>query len=109
VSHLTNEKYPNYVCAKTASVGWPIKPNSWISAFLNFLSSTCCFRKCFKLVYRNKCGYGSYNHHYNVSPIRLHALLGVRNFTKVVHVCTDRLWSGLPLPEVWETLLYSVK
>jgi hypothetical protein len=21
VSHLTNEKYPNYVCAKTASVG----------------------------------------------------------------------------------------
>jgi hypothetical protein len=27
------------------------------------------------------------------------------NFTKMVRVCADRLWSGPPLPEVWETLL----
>jgi hypothetical protein len=31
------------------------------------------------------------NHRYNVSPMHLHALLGVGNYTKVVHVHTNRL------------------
>jgi hypothetical protein len=31
------------------------------------------------------------NHWCNVSPIHLRALLGVGNFTKVVHMCADRL------------------
>jgi hypothetical protein len=35
------------------------------------------------------CGY--FNHRYNISPIHLHSLLGVENFTKVVHVCAHRL------------------
>jgi hypothetical protein len=38
-----------------------------------------------------KCGYGKFNQRYNVSAIHLHAILGVRNFTKVVRVCADRL------------------
>jgi hypothetical protein len=48
------------------------------------------FRKCFKLVYRKHVvtltlTTGS------VSPIHLHVLLGVGNFTKVVRVCADSL------------------
>jgi hypothetical protein len=38
-----------------------------------------------------KCGYGNLHHLSYVSPIRLHTILGVRNFTKVVHMCVDRL------------------
>jgi hypothetical protein len=38
-----------------------------------------------------KCGCDNFNHRYNVSPIHLHAVLGVGNFTKMVHVCADRL------------------
>jgi hypothetical protein len=34
--------------------------------------------------YTQKCGYGNFNHRYNVSPIHLHAFLGVMNFMKVV-------------------------
>jgi hypothetical protein len=33
----------------------------------------------------------TFNYRYNVSPCHLHALLGVGNFRKVVHVCPDRL------------------
>jgi hypothetical protein len=42
-------------------------------------------------VYRKKYGYGNFNHQCNVSPINLHAVLGVGNFTKVVCVCADHL------------------
>jgi hypothetical protein len=35
--------------------------------------------------------YGNFNHGYNVSPVHLHALLGVGNFTKVVRLCANRL------------------
>jgi hypothetical protein len=38
-----------------------------------------------KSVYK-KCDYGNLNHWYNVSPIHLHVLSGVGNFTKVVRV-----------------------
>jgi hypothetical protein len=38
-----------------------------------------------------KCAYGNFNHRYNVSPIHLHALFGMRICTKVVRVCADRL------------------
>jgi hypothetical protein len=38
-----------------------------------------------------KCGCVNFNHQYNVSPIHLHAFLGVGNFTKVVRVCASRL------------------
>jgi hypothetical protein len=43
------------------------------------------------LIIKLTCGYCNFNHRYNVSPIQLHALLGVGNFTKVVRVCADRL------------------
>jgi hypothetical protein len=36
--------------------------------------------------------------------IHVHVLLGVGNFTKVVHVCADCPRSGLRLQKVWETL-----
>jgi hypothetical protein len=52
-----------------------------------------------------KCGYGNFNHWYNVSPIHLHALLCAGNLTKVDSVWAYCLWSGLWLPTVWETLL----
>jgi hypothetical protein len=29
-----------------------------------------------------KCGYGNFNHQYNISLMRLHAFLGVGNFMK---------------------------
>jgi hypothetical protein len=29
-----------------------------------------------------RCGYGNFDHRYNVSPIHLHAFLGVGNFMK---------------------------
>jgi hypothetical protein len=35
------------------------------------------------------CGYGNFNHWYNVSPVHLHTLLNVGNFTKVVIMCAD--------------------
>jgi hypothetical protein len=50
-----------------------------------------------------KLGYGNFNLRY-VSPIHLHALLNVVNFTKVFRSCVDRLRSGL---QVWETLAYT--
>jgi hypothetical protein len=50
-------------------------------------SDTLYFRKCFE---KNRCC-GNFNHQYNVSPIHLHALLCVGNFTEVVRVCADRL------------------
>jgi hypothetical protein len=67
------------VCAKTAFV-----------VVRYFLFYKNCIIKCFKSVYR-KCGYGNFDHRHNVSPIRLHALSGVGNFTKVVGVCANRL------------------
>jgi hypothetical protein len=45
-----------------------------------------------------------WEHRYNVSPIHLHTLLGVGNFTKVVCVRVDSLWSGQQLQKVWKTL-----
>jgi hypothetical protein len=47
-----------------------------------------------------KCGYGNLNHSYHVSHIPFHSVLGVRNFTKVVRVCANRLWRGPLLPTV---------
>jgi hypothetical protein len=38
-----------------------------------------------------KRDYGNFDHRYNVSPIHLHAILGVGNFTKMVSMCADRL------------------
>jgi hypothetical protein len=52
------------------------------------------FRKYFKLVYRKNVVMATLTTVINVSPIQLHALLGVGNFTKVVRVCADCLWSG---------------
>jgi hypothetical protein len=49
---------------------------------------------------REKCGYGNFNHQYNVSPIHMHALLYVQKFTAVVPLCANRLCSGPRLPEV---------
>jgi hypothetical protein len=46
-----------------------------------------------------KCGYGNFNHRYNVSSIHLHALLGVRNL---------RRWSACaPIP--YEVVRYCRK
>jgi hypothetical protein len=56
----------------------------------NFLSYYHYFTKCFKLVHRKR-GYGNFDHQYNVSPNLLHALFGVRNFTKVVRMCANCL------------------
>jgi hypothetical protein len=33
-----------------------------------------------------KCGYDNFNHRFNVSPVHLHVLLGVGNFTEVTRV-----------------------
>jgi hypothetical protein len=52
-------------------------------------------------------GYSNFNHRY-VSPIHLHGPLGVGNFTKVVRVCADCLWSGPRLSKLWETQTYFV-
>jgi hypothetical protein len=49
------------------------------------------FTKYFKLLHRKESGYGNFNHVCNVSPIHLHTLLGVGNFTKVARVCAGRL------------------
>jgi hypothetical protein len=38
-----------------------------------------------------KMWFGNFNHRYNVSPVHLHALLGVGNFAKVVRMCADCL------------------
>jgi hypothetical protein len=77
---------PIHSCVKTAFVGCPSPESRRISSFHNFLSFCHYFRKYFKLVYRKKCVYGIFNHWCNVSPVHLHALLGVGNFTKVVRV-----------------------
>jgi hypothetical protein len=50
-----------------------------------------------------KCGYSNFNHRYNVSPVHLHAFLGVGNCTKVVRVCIDRLSIGQRVPKVSHT------
>jgi hypothetical protein len=71
---------PIHVCAKTAFVGWPLTGIRQINSFHYFLTYNHYFREYFKLVYR-KCDYGNFNHWYNVSPIHLHSLLGVGNFT----------------------------
>jgi hypothetical protein len=94
---------PIHVSVKTAFIGWPSAQSRRISYFYNFLFFINYFIKYFKFVYR-KCGYGNFYHRYNVSPIHLHTLLCVGNFTKVVRVCADRLWSGQRLPVVWVTL-----
>jgi hypothetical protein len=46
-----------------------------------------------------KCGYGDFDHRYNVSPTHLLVLLAAENFT-VVRVCADGLLSGPQLQEV---------
>jgi hypothetical protein len=81
---------PKHVCAKTAFVGWPSIESRRISSSRNFLSYNHEFRKRFKLVYRKKCGYGNFDHRYNVSPVHLYALFGAGNFTKVVRACMER-------------------
>jgi hypothetical protein len=54
-----------------------------------------------------KCGYGTCGHQYNVSPIHLHALLGVGNIKKAVHLCADGPCCGPRLQKVRETLCYT--
>jgi hypothetical protein len=95
-----------HVCARAAFVGWPSTESRRISCFYNFLSFSHYFWNSFKLM--KKCGHGNFNHWYNIYPIHLHALLGVGNFMKVVHVCADGPWSGLRLPKFWDTLLYTI-
>jgi hypothetical protein len=76
---------PIHVCAKTAFVGWPSTESMLIASFRNFLFYNHDFRKHFKLVYTKKCGYCNFQRLYNVTCMHL----GVRNFTKVVHVCAE--------------------
>jgi hypothetical protein len=97
---------PIHVCTKTAFVGWPTTESRRISALYNFSSFNYYLRKYFKLLYKNV--YGNFNHRNHVSPVHLHALVGVGNFTKVVRVCADRLWSGSRLSKFWETLPYII-
>jgi hypothetical protein len=40
-----------------------------------------------------------FDHRYNVSPIHLHTLLGVENFSKVIRVCAERLKVVRDCPE----------
>jgi hypothetical protein len=63
----------------------------YILCFNNVLTFNRYFTKHYKLAYRKKYGYCKFNHQYNICPIHLQTLLGVRNFTKVVRVCADRL------------------
>jgi hypothetical protein len=42
-----------------------------------------------KLSVYNK--YGNFHHRHNGSPVHLHGIFGVGNFTKVVRVCAERL------------------
>jgi hypothetical protein len=52
-----------------------------ISYFNIFLSFNHYFTKHFKLVYK-RCGYDNCNNRYNVSPVHLHAVLGVGNLRR---------------------------
>jgi hypothetical protein len=63
------------MCIKTAPVGWPSTQSGRMSSSHNFLSYYCYFRKYFKSLCR-KCGYGKFNHRYNVSRIHFRVLLG---------------------------------
>jgi hypothetical protein len=92
------------VYAKTAVVAWPSTESRRISSFRNFLSFNRYFRKYFKVVYR-KCGYGNFNHWYNVFPVHLRALLGVGNWYEGdPRVRRPPIkWSAIA--QVWETPL----
>jgi hypothetical protein len=50
-------------------VGSPSTQRRRISYFHNFLPFNHYLKKYFKLVYGKRCGYGNFNHWYNVSPI----------------------------------------
>jgi hypothetical protein len=91
------------VFAKIIFVGWTSTGSRRIISFHDFLSFMIMLGNI--LNNRKKCGYGKFNHRYNVSPIHKHAVLGVEDFTKVVSVCAESLWSGARLPKVCETLL----
>jgi len=47
---------------------------------------------------RLKCGYGNFDHRYNVSPIQLHVVWGVGNFISV-HVYADFLMNRSAISE----------
>jgi hypothetical protein len=53
-------------------------------------------------------GYGNFDYRNNVSPIHLLALSGVRNFTEVVSVCANRLWSGPRFEKQCDERNYSI-
>jgi hypothetical protein len=74
-----------------------------MSSFHNFLSYNNNSRKCFTLVHRENVVVVT-DHWYYVYPIYLHVYFGVGNFTKIIHMCAERLWSGPWLPNVWETM-----
>jgi hypothetical protein len=57
------------------------------------VSITACpsFLKTRYISLQKKCGYGNFNHRYNVFPVHLHVLLSMGKFTKVVRVCAEHL------------------
>jgi hypothetical protein len=90
---------PIHICAKTVFFGWTSTESRRNSSCPSIIILENTLNWCI-------IGYGNLNHQCNVSPIHLHALLDVGNFTNVVRVCANRLWSVQLLPKVWETLLY---
>jgi hypothetical protein len=96
---------PVHVWVKTAFVSWPSTESN---SFHNVLSFDHYFRKYFKLVYRK-----------NVVVVTLTTGVMFLLFTgmhfrvwgilQVLRVCSaDRLWSGPQLPNVWETLVWTI-
>jgi hypothetical protein len=79
-----------------------VKHQQKVSELLIFICScpTIIILKNTLKVVDRKCGYSRFDHRYNVSPIHLGSLFGVRNYTKVARVWADRLGSGPRLPKV---------
>jgi hypothetical protein len=94
---ITLNSWKIHVCAEATFVSWLSTEMERISSFHNFLFFYHYFRKYLKLVYRKKCGYGNFNHRYNVSPIYLHAHFGCGKF----YECAPRMrwppmkWSAI--------------
>jgi hypothetical protein len=100
VSYIERMKNtPIHVCAKTVFFGWPSVESRRISFFINSWPWAIILVIVLISAWK-RCGYGNFNRRYNVSPIYLHAILCLGNFTKVFRVCADRLWSGPRLPDV---------
>jgi hypothetical protein len=85
-----------YVLKRPLSVDLQQKVDEFVISITSCLSFNHYFIKYFKLLYTKKCGYGNFNHRYNVSPLHLQTLFGVGilrmlSSESVVHVCADRL------------------